>query len=184
MAQPLQLGLGQRDARKEVGLVCLSLLGDVRRDAQYLASELRSCALVEGRKANECLLAGPHVIDVLWCDFCLDHERVSFGHDQHDRLSGVDHAPDGVDRQLMDDPALRRADIDALQLVLGRNTTFHKLGVFCLNLAQLLHHLGAHVVINLDNLQLGLGDLAPSLGDSRDQLAPLAFDAGGVALKA
>ena len=54
---------------------------------------------------------------------------------------------------------MRRADIDALQLVLGRNRR-SELGVLCLNLPEILHHLRAHVVIDLHELQVGLGDLA------------------------
>ena len=52
-----------------------------------------------------------------------------------------------------------------------------------LDLAQLLHRLGAHLLVDLDDLELGLGDAALGLGDGCDELAALAFDAGGIALE-
>lgn len=59
-----------------------------------------------------------------------------------------------MDGQLMDNPALRRADIDALQLIFGRDAPLVQLGLLAMRLTQILHHLGAHVLVNLDDLQL------------------------------
>jgi hypothetical protein len=45
---------------------------------------------------------------------------------------------------------------------------------------QLLHDLGAHLLVDLDDLQRGLGDLALRLGDAGDELAALALEVGGL----
>ena len=76
-----------------------------------------------------------------------------------------------------------RADVDALQLVLGRHAALGIFGDLALDLAQLLHRLGAHLLVDLDDLERGFGDAAFRLGDRRDELAALAFDAGAIALE-
>ena len=45
-------------------------------------------------------------------------------------------------------PDLRRADLDALELVLGRDAPLDELGLAGLDLAQLLDDLGAHVLVD------------------------------------
>ena len=77
----------------------------------------------------------------------------------------------------------RRTDVDALELVFRGHAPLGVLGDLALDLAQLLHRLGAHLLVDLDDLELGLGDAALGLGDGCDELAALAFDAGGIALE-
>ena len=60
---------------------------------------------------------------------------------------------------------LRRADVDALELVLGRDPLLDELGQLAPDFGQLLADLSAQVLVDLNNLQLCLGDLALSLGD-------------------
>ena len=59
------------------------------------------------------------LIDVLRRNLGLDDEVVGARHDQHDGLAVADHAADRVNGQLMDDARSRRADVDALELILG-----------------------------------------------------------------
>ncbi len=68
-------------------------------------------------------------------DPCFQHEPVAVGHDEHDRVAGRDHAPDRMDGELVDHAALRRDEIDPLQLILRRD-------------------LAPQILIYLDDLQL------------------------------
>ena len=78
---------------------------------------------------------------------------------------------------------LRRAQVDALELVLGRRDPLLELGDLALRLAQILEHLGAEILVELDDLQLGLADLAARAGDVGDELAALALQPRLVALE-
>ncbi|MGZ8387204.1 MAG: hypothetical protein ACXWVE_02955 [Rhodoplanes sp.] len=60
----------------------------------------------------------------------------------------------------MDGAGLRRAEVDALELVFGRRDALFELRDLALRLAQLLEHLGAEILVELDDLQLGFADLA------------------------
>ena len=80
-------------------------------------------------------------------------------------------------------PGARRADIDALQLVFGGDPTLGVLGDLALHLAELLHRFGPHLFIDLNHLERCFGNAAFRLGDGGNQLPPLAFDAGPVALE-
>ena len=84
---------------------------------------------------------------------------------------GADDPADGVHRELMHDAVLRRADVDALELVFGRHLALDELADLALDLAQLARHLAAEVLIDLDDLQLDLADLAARLGHSRRSTA-------------
>ena len=95
---------------------------------------------------------------------------VGVRHDQHDRLAGGDDAADGVDVRLEHHAVLRRADVDALELILGRDLALDEFADLAVDLAHLLGDLAAQILVDLDDLQLGLGDLALGLGDRRDQL--------------
>ena len=83
----------------------------------------------------------------------------------------------------MDEAGLRRAQIDALELVFGRGDPLLELGDLALGLAQVLEHLGAEILVDLDDLQLGFADLAARTGDVGDELATLALRSRLVALK-
>src|SRR5262249_22183644 len=106
----------------------------------------------------------------------LDGELVFFRDDQHQRLAGLNDAAYGMDIGLMDDAALRRADVDAHELVLRRHAALHQFGALALDLAQLLGHLAAEILVDLDGLQLDLGDLALRLRDAGDELSAFAGD--------
>ena len=83
----------------------------------------------------------------------------------------------------MHDAVLRRADVDALQLILGRDLALGQLGDLGLDLAQLLGDLAAQLLVDLDDLQLDLGDLALRLGGRGDELAALALEPRRLALE-
>ena len=55
--------------------------------------------------------------------------------------------------------------------------------IFGVDLAHVLGDLAAQILIDLDDLQLGLGDFAFGLRDRGDQLRALAFEPRGVALE-
>ena len=116
-------------------------------------------------------------------DLGLDHELVGARHDLHDGLAVADHAADGMDRELVDEAGLRRAQLDPLELVLGRRDALLELGDLALRLAQVLEHLGAEILVELDDLQLGLADLAARARDVGDELAALALEPRLVALQ-
>ena len=81
------------------------------------------------------------------------------------------------------DAVLRRADIDALELVFGGHLALDEFAVFGVDFAHVLGDLAAQILVDLDDLQLGLARLALGLSDRGQQLPALAFDAGGVALE-
>ena len=86
-------------------------------------------------------------------------------------------------RRLQHDAVLRRADVDAAQLILGGDLALDELADLVVGLAQILGDLADHVLVDLDDLQLGLGDLAPRLRPRGDVLRALARQPGKVALQ-
>ena len=80
-------------------------------------------------------------------------------------------------------PDLRRAQLDALQLVLGGDAPLEQFADARLDLAQLLGRFGLHGLIDVDDLQLHLADLALRARDLRHQRAPFALQLGQVALR-
>ena len=117
------------------------------------------------------------------CDAGLDDEAVRLRHDQHDRLARVDDAADRMHRELVHEAVLRGADVDALELVLGRHLALDELADLGLAVAQFGRHLALEVLDELDDLQLGLSDLALGAGDRGDELALLAIEPRGLALQ-
>ena len=111
-------------------------------------------ALVEGREADEGLLARPHLVDVLRLQPCLDLQIVGIRHDLHDGVAGADHAADGVRVQLMDHARRRRADLDAVEQVARGDAALDQFGFLALRLAEILDDLGAKILIDADDLQL------------------------------
>jgi hypothetical protein len=88
-----------------------------------------------------------------------------------------------VDRELVHEAGARSLDVDALELILGSDTTLSELGGLALDLAQLLHHLLAQDLVDLDDLKLGLGDAPLGLSDRGDELALLAVEIGRLAFQ-
>ncbi len=78
---------------------------------------------------------------------------------------------------------LRRADVDAAQLVLGGDLALDELADLVGGLTQILGDLAGHVLVDLDDLQLGFGDLAPGLGARGDVLPAFAVQPRGVAFQ-
>ena len=68
------------------------------------------------------------MIDLLGRDLHLNGQCIGVRHDQHDLLTLADHAADRMHGKLMNHSALRRTDVDALQLVHGRGLAFGQLG--------------------------------------------------------
>ena len=60
------------------------------------------------------------LIDVKRSHLRFHHELIGARHDLHDGFAVVDHVAHGVHGQLVDGARLRRAQVDALELVLGR----------------------------------------------------------------
>ena len=68
-------------------------------------------------------------------------------------------------------------------MVLGSDLSFDQFGGFGLIVPQLTRHFAAEILVDLDNLQLRLGDLPFGLRRCRDQLVTLAVDADGLAFE-
>ena len=76
--------------------------------------------------------------------------------------------------ELVHDAALRRTDVDAHQLVLGRDPALQQFRHLALDFPQFLGNLAAQILVDLDDLQFGLGHLAVGLGGGGDELATFA----------
>ena len=153
------------------------------RNAGDDAVQFRRGALVEGRQPQQRLLADLQLVDVLRIDLGLDREIVGLRHDHHDGVAGGDHAADGMHRRLQHHAVLRRADVDPAQLVFGGDLALDEFADLVVGLAQILGDFADHVLVDLDDLQFGLGDLALGLRARGDVLRPLAGQPRGVALQ-
>src|SRR5262245_13232202 len=152
-------------------------------DARHYPLDFRRGARIERGEAQYGLLVELQLVDVLWIDFHLDREVVRLGDDEHDRITGRDHAADRVDRQLKNGSVLRGANVDAFELVLGRDLALDELADFAVDLAQFLRDFAGKILIYLQNLQRGLGDLAFCLRRGRNQLTAFTVEPGRLALE-
>ena len=100
---------------------------DVGRDAADHAVDLRRRALVEGREAQPGRLAEAQLVDVLRRHLASTARTSASGTISITGFAGGDDAADRVHGELMDDAVLRRADVDALELVLGRDLALDEL---------------------------------------------------------
>ena len=100
------------------------------------------------------------MIDILRRRLDLDGEPVGCRYDQHDRFPGIDDAADGVNGELVDEAVLRRHEVDAPKLIFRRHPALDQLGDLSAHLGDFLAHIGLPVLLDLDDLQLGLGNLA------------------------
>jgi hypothetical protein len=124
------LGVRYLDADRVEGESCLLILRNVGRDPTHLSIELGRGALVEGREAEHGWLSQIELINLLWRDSRLDCKRIGTWYNELDRLAWLDDTTDRVHRELMHLSVLRRPDVHAPELVLGRNPFFCKLRSF------------------------------------------------------
>ena len=118
---------------------------------------------LKAEKRSDRRLADMHLVDVLRRDPGLDDEAVGLGHDQHERLARRDDAADRVHGELVDEAVLRRADVDALELVLGRDLALDQFGRSWPRISRSSSPTSrAQILVDLQDLQLGLGDACPS----------------------
>ena len=103
--------------------------------------------------------------------FTSTDEHLVARHDQHQRVPGRDDAPDRMHGQFVNDAVVRRADVDALELVERADPPLRQLGDLLGGLPQLLGHLVPQLLVDLDDLQLGLGDPPARGRDLGQQLA-------------
>ena len=147
------------------------------------AVELRRGTLVEGREAQDHRLAERHQIDVLGLDLDLDRQRVGVRHDQHDLVAGGDDAADRIRRRLEHGAVLRRADVDAAELIFRRHLALDGFADLAVGLAQFLGDVTGELLVDLKDLQLDLGDPALGFRGIGDQRAAFALDLGLIALE-
>src|SRR5262249_41642968 len=89
----------------------------------------------------------------------------------------------GMHGKLMDGTRLRRAQVDALELVLGCRDSLLKLRNLALRLTQIFEHVSTKILIELDDLQFSLADLAACPGDIGNELPAFALQPRLIALK-
>src|ERR1700730_11416594 len=152
-----------RDPDGVVALAGTLVRGDVGGDPADDAVQFRRGALVEGRQPQHRFLADLQLVDILRIDLGFDREIVGLRHDHHDGVAGGDDAADGMDRGLQHHAGLRRADVDAAQLVFGGHLALDEFADLVVGLAQILGDFADHILVDLDDLQLGFGDLALGL---------------------
>ena len=78
---------------------------------------------------------------------------------------------------------LWRADIDVLELILGGDLALAQFRDLGANVAELLSHFAADILIDLDDLQLDLGNFAGGFGFRSDQLTALAAEPRSIAFE-
>ena len=103
-------------------------------------------------KRSHRLLAEAHLIDIARLNPRLDPQIVAIGHDQHQRFAlRSDHAADRVNRQLVHKAGLRRADVDAPELIVGGDPALAQFRNPGANFAEVLADLRLQVAIDLQN---------------------------------
>src|SRR5262249_37098978 len=148
------------------------------------ALHLRCRPLIEGCEAQHALLPKLKLIDVRARNADLDIQHVIGRNDQHQLLGRIDHAANSMDAELMNDSVDRSPEFDPLQLVLRRNLSLLQLCDATLSVAQFLLRIGKPVLIDSNDLQSRLRDLAASFGNLCQQRPDLPFNASLVALEA
>ena len=83
----------------------------------------------------------------------------------------------------MHDAVLGRANFDPGEHVLSRNLPFGTYGQIGADRGELLAGLGAQILVQLEDLQLGLGDLVLAFSNRGGQLAAIALGPGEIALQ-
>src|SRR5215475_7905146 len=88
-----------------------------------------------------------------------------------------------MNAELVDHAALRSAYVDPLELILGRDLALDKFSDLAVDLAQFLGNLAAEVLIDLEDLKLDFGDLAPNLRRGGDRLCEFTLETSSFALQ-
>ena len=140
--------------------------------------------LIEGSEAQRGLLPNAQLINFLWRNFSFHRQGVRIGHDEHDGLTRRHNTADRMHGEFMHEAVLWSMDIDAFEVILGGNFAFHELGDFRSRVGKILTHVAAQILIDLNDLQFGLGDLTLGLGPAANELTTLAFDPRRLALEA
>ena len=83
----------------------------------------------------------------------------------------------------MDHAGLRRAYLEFFGLVAGGDLFLEHLGIFGADIGELLGDVGAKILVDLQDLQLGFGYLALGFGHRGRQLAAFAQQFSSVALQ-
>src|SRR5712691_506673 len=88
-----------------------------------------------------------------------------------------------MDGKLVDGAGLRRPDLDPAELILRGSSLLPELGDLGIRVAEIVEHSRLEILVELEDLELGLADLSALAGDRRDQLAALALEVCRVALQ-
>src|SRR5215207_2305939 len=182
-AEARELLLGERNPHRVIARAGALVSSEIAGNPRDLPIQLGRSALVEGGEAQHGVLPDPDLIDVLRVELRLHRQLIRLGDDHHDSLASDDHAADGMHGRLVDHAILGRPDVDTLELILGRDLALDELGDLALGLAQVLGDLRAQVLIDLQDLQLDLGDLALGLSDRGHELAQFPSEPYRVALE-
>src|SRR5262245_64003075 len=183
VAETLDLLRWHGDADGVIALTGALVGRGIGGDARDYSLDFRRGARIERGEAQYGLLVGLQLVDVLRIDFHLDREVVRLGDDEHDRIAGRDHAADRVNRRLKNGSVLRGANVDAFELVLGRDFALDELADLAINLAQFLGDIAGNILIYLENLQRRLGNLTFGLRRGRNQLTAFAIEPGRFTLQ-
>src|SRR5450631_818920 len=79
----------------------------------------------------------------------LPREYIDAGHDQHHLFTRSDDAPDRMHGELVNITRLRLPNINAFELILGRDLLFNQFCNFPANVAQILPYFGSHILVDL-----------------------------------
>src|SRR5262249_40970257 len=94
----------------------------------------------------------------------------------HERFALSDDAADRMDAELEHRAILRSSDVHTLQLVLGRDPALDELADLGVDLAHFLCDFAAQILIDLNDLQLDLGNLSLGLCHQCYKLRMLAIE--------
>ena len=122
---------------------------------------------------------GADDVDVERADLGLDQQAIAGGHDVEDRRARGDHAAGREELHVDDRAGDRRQDLAAALHVVGRGQVLVGLGEVALDLLELVGGLLGLVVVERQDLELGLADRLLRAGDVRAALRPAALEPGG-----
>ncbi len=120
---------------------------------------------IEGAETYVSWLTYPHTVNIYRRDLGLDDE---IGHGWNyiqQRCPGTDDASDGVHGHAYDHAVLGRANNNPTKAVLKRSHALSQIEYFGLHLSERGNYLRAEILVELDDLQLGLTDLQTRFGD-------------------